>query len=129
MKINFEQMYHGAALTQIAEHRHFTAINVIRSGGSPHRSAFCLNKSICVYLKYARHPTKSYGEYVFTFTTRHLEDLRRLRKRYGDVFLALICVDDLEIIHERSRSKIWIFLFVVNDTLMHTNKSILVSRN
>ena len=40
MKINDDHMFHGAALTQIAEHHQFTAINGIRIGKKLSRCAF-----------------------------------------------------------------------------------------
>lgn len=60
MKITDEHLYHGAALTQIAEHPSFTAINGIRIGGKLHRSAFRINDSIGVYFKYASKPTPAH---------------------------------------------------------------------
>ena len=56
MKINDDHMYHGAALTQIAEHPQFTAINAFKHANRPSRSAFRINDDIGVYLKYASKP-------------------------------------------------------------------------
>ena len=67
MKINDDHMYHGAALTQIAEHEQFTAINAFEHGGKTSRSAFIVNHDIGVYLKYAGKPVGRYKEYQFTF--------------------------------------------------------------
>lgn len=97
MKIRDEHLYHGAALTQIAEHEQFTAINGIRIKGVLHRSAFRVNDSIGVYLKYATKPTKSHDEYIFTFTQGHLDDLHDLTTLFPKLFLGLVCVKDQEI--------------------------------
>lgn len=97
LRINQDHLYHGAALTQIAEHEQFTAINAVRVRNRPHRSAFRINDTHCVYLKYATKPTKPYNEYIFTFQTTHLDDLRRLSQKCDKLFLALICVQDHEI--------------------------------
>ncbi len=53
MKINDDHMFHGAALTQIAEHELFTSINAVRGSGKLSRSAFRVNESICK----KRHPS------------------------------------------------------------------------
>jgi len=40
MKIREENLYHGAALNQVAEHKRFTAINALKVKGKTSRSAF-----------------------------------------------------------------------------------------
>ena len=97
MRINQDHLYHGAALTQIAEHEQFTAINAVRVNKRPHRSAFRINDSHCVYLKYATKPTKPHDEYIFTFLEAHLDDLKQLSKKSDKLFVALVCVEDHEI--------------------------------
>ena len=97
MKIRDEHLYHGAALTQIAEHTSFTAINGVRDDGTLHRSAFRINDSIGVYFKYASKPKPPHREYLFTFTNEHLSDLARLSKKMKKLFIGLVCVKDGEI--------------------------------
>lgn len=97
MRINQDHLYHGAVLTQIAEHEQFTAINAVRVKKRPHRSAFKINDTHCVYLKYATKPTKPYDEYIFTFQKSHLDDLKKLAQKSDRLFLALVCVKDQEI--------------------------------
>lgn len=94
MKINYEHLYHGAALNQIAEDPHFTAINAFKVSGQISRSAFRVNDDIGVYLKYCSKPTGSFDEYKFTFQQDNLQELSLLAKRCGQVFLALVCVED-----------------------------------
>jgi hypothetical protein len=53
MKITDEHMIHGAALTQIAEHKQFTSINAFIHKGKTSRSAFKINDGIAVFLKFA----------------------------------------------------------------------------
>jgi hypothetical protein len=65
MKINDDHLFHGAALTQIAEHPQFTAINAVRFKGVLSRSAFRINDSLGVYLKYAQKPKQPAGDYIF----------------------------------------------------------------
>ena len=97
MKVNQDHLYHGAALTQIAEHEQFTAINAVRVDGGAHRSAFRINDSNCVFLKYATKPKPPYDEYIFTFHQSHMDDLEGLSKKGDKLFLALVCVKDGEI--------------------------------
>lgn len=92
MKINDDHMYHGAALTQIAEHPQFTAINAFKVAGVTSRSAFKINNDIGVYLKYATKPKPPFSEYVFNFNSGHLAELVALRKWGPSVFLGLVCV-------------------------------------
>lgn len=94
MKINYEHLYHGAALNQIAEDPHFTAINAFRYAGQVSRSAFRINDDIGVYLKYCSEPTGSFHEYKFTFQKEHLDELAELAAKCERVFLAFVCVKD-----------------------------------
>jgi hypothetical protein len=51
MKIHDDHLYHGAALTQIAEHHLFTAINALKIGDNTIRVAYRINDLIAVYFK------------------------------------------------------------------------------
>ncbi len=97
MKINDDHLYHGAALTQVAEHPQFTAINAFKNKAGISRSAFKVNDDIGLYLKYASTPKGTYNEYVFTFTVAHFGELRALQKKSSSVYLALVCVKDRHI--------------------------------
>lgn len=97
MKINDDHMYHGAALTQIAEHRGCTSINVFRSRQGNSRSAFVINSDIGVYLKYASKPNPSFKEYQFQFRTENLHELSKIAKNTRHVYIGLICVKGREI--------------------------------
>ena len=94
MKINNEHLYHGAALNQIAEDPHFTTINAFKIGGTISRSAFRINDSIGVYLKYSSGPVGRFDEYKFTFNKEHLAELQKLSRKGDKTFLALVCVED-----------------------------------
>lgn len=97
MKIHDDHQFHGAALIQIAEDPHFTAINAIKFDGQISRTAFRINDDIGIYLKYATEPTGQLLEYKFTFTREQLEDLKKLKNITGRVFVALVCVKGREI--------------------------------
>jgi len=49
MRISDEHFYHGAALTQIAEHPKFTVINGFRINKKLSRSAFKVNDGIGIF--------------------------------------------------------------------------------
>ena len=97
MKIHDDHLYHGAALTQIAEHPQFTAINALKVGGKPIHVAYRINDDISVYFKYATKPTPRFQEYIFTFTADHMKELLQIAHATPKTFIALVCVKDREI--------------------------------
>ena len=97
MNVKDDHMYHGAELIQIAEHERFTAINALKAGGQVIDVAYRINDDIAIYLKYASKPTRPFGEYPFTFTKRHSDDLARIAGANPKTFIALVCVKDREI--------------------------------
>ena len=99
MYINDDHMYHGAALTQIAEHSQFTAINPVRlSDDHVSRSAFLINDRIVAYLKYVTARSRRGDDYQFTFDQNQKAELAFLNRIYrGGVFIALICVAERHI--------------------------------
>ena len=96
MRIDDNHLYHGAALLQVAEHAGFTAINSIEVLGQRSRSAYRINDNIGVFLKYASRPSRI-GEYPFTFTDEHLQELAAIDEMVESTFIALVCVRDREI--------------------------------
>jgi hypothetical protein len=97
MKINDDHMYHGAALTQIAEHPTFKAINAFWRSGKKSSCAFRINDTTGIYIKYAGAPRGQAKEYVFTFTKPNLEELANLREHCTKVFVVLVCIETKEI--------------------------------
>ena len=97
MKIQDEHLYHGAALAQIAEHPQFTAINVLKVSGRNSKSAYKVNDSIAVFLKYASKPLGAYKEYNFTFNASHLSELKKIAKSDHALFIAMVCIKDREV--------------------------------
>ena len=97
MHIHVDHMYHGAALTQIAEHPAFTAINAFKNNGEKSRCAFRINDGIGIYVKYASAPKGACDEYLFTFQRKHLEELALLNEKCGKVFAVLVCIKGKEI--------------------------------
>lgn len=97
MKINDDHLYHGAVLTQVAEHPQFTAINAFESGQGISRSAFLINHDVGVFLKYATKTKAPYSEYQFTFTSSHLKEIAAIQTKSKRVYIALVCVKDRQI--------------------------------
>lgn len=97
MKIHDDHMYHGAALTQVAEHPQFTAINAFGHEGDKSRSGFLVNHDIGIYLKYATKRTKPYGEFVFTFSNEHIAEIEALATKADKTFIVFVCVAAEEI--------------------------------
>ena len=97
MKIHNDHMYHGAALTQIAEHPQFTAINAFKVSSVTSRNAFKVNDDIGIFLKYATKPKLPFHKYIFTFKESNLEEIASLKANASLMFLALVCVEDKEI--------------------------------
>ena len=75
MRIDDDHLYHGAALIQIAEDKHFTAINALDKDGTGLSNAFRVNADIGVLLKYSSKPKGPVKEYQFTFTREHIAQL------------------------------------------------------
>jgi hypothetical protein len=96
MKIDDDHLYHGAALNQIAEDPHFTAINALPSG-SALTNTYRINDNIGVHLKYATNTKGTAKEYQFTFSADHLRDLASLGNKVSKMFVAMVCVKDRHI--------------------------------
>ena len=98
MTILNRHLYHGAALTQIAEHAQFTAINSIKSdNGTVPRGAFLINDRIVIYVKYASEPGPQ-DDYVFTFSQSQKEGIAHLNDSHrGRFFIVLVCIEDREV--------------------------------
>lgn len=90
-------MFHGAALTQIAEHDLFTAINSLTNNGSKSRSSFWVNKDIGIFLKYARKANASHQEFPFNFTQENIREIEEIHSKLEKVFLIFVCAGAKEI--------------------------------
>ena len=89
--IRDREMYHGAALTQIADHDMFTSINRLPLEVQ-FRSAYRVNSDIGVFLKYSASPDN--GEYMFTFSQENLDDIDTLNIECNKTFIVLVCYDE-----------------------------------
>ena len=97
MKVDDKHFYHGAAIMQIAEDEHFTAINPLLLNGHTSYNGFLINRGIAIYPKYAGRPRGSFKEYQFTFKHENIEELEQIREHNRRLYIALVCVRDREI--------------------------------
>jgi len=99
VKIEDQHLYHGAALTQIAENDEFTAINPLDLLGKRLSSAFRINDNIGVYLKYNAVKPKPNGEFPFTFSQDSLKELAGMAEHLHlkKVFVVLVCYKAREV--------------------------------
>lgn len=84
MKIQEQDRFHGAALTQIVEHKSFKALN----RASPKYGHYLVNTDKQVFVKYrklARSP------YIFTVQPDELHALSEAQNAPGEVLLCLVC--------------------------------------
>jgi hypothetical protein len=93
VKLEDQHLYHGAALTQIAEDDEFTAINPLDLMGKRLSSAFRINDNIGVHLKYNSVKPKANGEFPFTFSQDNLKELTGMTEQLQlkKVFVVLVC--------------------------------------
>ena len=97
MEIKDKHLFHGAAIIQIAEDEHFTAINPLQVNGATTHNAFLINTNIAVYPKYASNPKGKHKEYQFTFKQENIEELERIHEHHPNVYVLLVCVHDREV--------------------------------
>jgi len=86
VKIQEQDFYHGAALTQIAEHPSFKALNK----GSDRYGHYLVNADCHVFMKYSR----ANGPWSFTFTAEQLEPLVNVQTAKADLFVCLVCGEE-----------------------------------
>lgn len=96
LKIHDDHLYHGSALTQIAEHKQFTSINALEVKGRRFNNVYVINNHL-IHLKYASNPKGTLKEYQFTFNTEHLNMLAKANEHGNEFVVALVCVKDREI--------------------------------
>lgn len=84
MKIQMQELYHGAVLTQITEHPSFKALNKADS----QYGHYLVNNNIRVIVKYL---TKGYSPWVFEFSPSELLAMKKDMKTTNRVYLCLIC--------------------------------------
>jgi hypothetical protein len=84
VKIQEQDIYHGAALTQIAEHPSFKALNK----GSERYGHYLVNADCHIFVKYARSDE---GPWVYNIQPEQLEPLRNIVKSDARGFLCLVC--------------------------------------
>lgn len=84
MRIQEQDIYHGAALTQIAEHASFKALNK----DSERYGHYLINADCHVFIKYSRSASSPWS---FTFTPEQLEPLRNIQESQADLYACFVC--------------------------------------
>jgi hypothetical protein len=82
------EFYHGAVLTKIALGGKDSSI---RSYESPSRSSYVIDGKIGLYIK---HSTSRLTPWTFSFAKEHQDEIEKMEKELGDVFVALVCDKD-----------------------------------
>jgi len=90
MTIDDHDLYYGAPLKQIADHKLFKSINAEWQSNEKSRCAYRINTDIGVYIRAATKPVS--GEYVFNFKKENIEEVKALEQTCkGKVFVVLVC--------------------------------------
>lgn len=89
MSREFEH-YHGVVFTRIL-HASFGQPVTIGTYPSESNASYVINGSVGLYLK---HSTKRVSPWMFTFKKLHLDEIKEMYERFGEVFIGLICKDD-----------------------------------
>lgn len=84
MKVQYQDLYHGVALTQVVEHDSFKALNK----GSRRYGHYLVNADCNVFVKYSTHEK---GPWTFTFQPDQLEPIRNVIWSESRAFACLVC--------------------------------------
>jgi hypothetical protein len=84
MKIQEQDLYHGAALTQIVEHKSFTALN----RASSKYGHYIVNADRHVFVKYRK---TSRSPWQHTFSAEEVKALAKAIESSDKVWLCLVC--------------------------------------
>ncbi|MGY3717657.1 hypothetical protein ACWE42_19270 [Sutcliffiella cohnii] len=84
MKIQTQDQYHGAVLTQITEHSSFKALNKVDSL----YGHYLVNHNTRLFVKYL---TKESSPWHFKFSYNELQSIQKDLESTSQVFLCLVC--------------------------------------
>ena len=84
MIIQEKDLYHGAALTQVVEHRSFKALNRATQA----YGHYLINTDRHLYVK---HSKKKESPWQFTFEKKHIQLIAQLIQNGRKVFLCIVC--------------------------------------
>lgn len=84
MKIQTQDLFHGAVLTQITEHTAFKALNKMDS----RYGHYLVNHDTRIYVKYLMKPSSSWS---FLFNVNELQAIQADLKFTANVYLCLVC--------------------------------------
>jgi len=87
MKIQAQDFYHGAALTQVVEHESFKALNK----GSSRYGHYLVNADCNVFVKYS---SLEEGPWTFTFQPEQTRPIRNVIESKSQAFVCLVCGEE-----------------------------------
>jgi hypothetical protein len=84
------EFYHGAVLKRLVQSDSRITLQQFVSDHS-YGAAYIVNGNIGLYIK---HSTGRLSPWSFTFSPDHQADIDAMYKRFGEVFICLVCKDD-----------------------------------
>ncbi|KKE80045.1 hypothetical protein NSA56_10135 [Oceanobacillus caeni] len=84
MKIQIQDLYHGAVLSQISEHPSFHALKKVDS----EYGHYLVNQDTRLFVKYL---TKKSSPWNFKFSVSEMQSIQHVMKKTNNVFLCLVC--------------------------------------
>lgn len=84
MKIQTQDFYHGAALTQIVEHESFKALNK----GSARYGHYLINADCHLFIRYSANDNSPWS---FTLTSEQLQGISNIAESQASLFIGLVC--------------------------------------
>lgn len=80
--------FHGAALCQLI---HNNKVYSIVPYPTEDNASYVINSGVGVYIKYSK---KRLSPWQFTFKKKHQDEILEMKKRFGLVYVLLVCNDD-----------------------------------
>lgn len=82
------EFFHGAALCQLI---HLNKIYTIATYPTSSNASYVINSGVGVYIKYSK---KRLSPWQFTFNKIHQDEILEMKKKFGKVYVLLVCNED-----------------------------------
>ncbi|OGH15234.1 MAG: hypothetical protein A2860_03695 [Candidatus Levybacteria bacterium RIFCSPHIGHO2_01_FULL_37_33] len=82
------EFFHGAALCQLVHNKKVYSIVTYPTADN---ASYVINSGVGVYIKYSK---KRLSPWRFTFKKEHQDEILEMKKRFGTVYVILVCNDD-----------------------------------
>lgn len=79
--------FHGAAVIRIIRHELFRTVEVYEENSC----SYLVNKTAGIYIKYSK---RGFNNWRFTFLEDHVNEIKEMRDRLGQIYVTLICNED-----------------------------------